>query len=60
MAKVIIRNDEPEGAAGLVQVTVVTVGEGGARDQQQVLGAGQQIEVQVGVGQFLQVDTKEG
>lgn len=56
--RVTIRHDEPEGSAEL-QVTVVTVGELGASDQQMLLAAGEEATVEVRPGQFVMVDDKE-
>lgn len=59
--RVTIRHDEPEGSAELqvTVVTVVTVGELGASDQQMLLAAGEEATVEVRPGQFVMVDDKE-
>ena len=56
MTKVTIRNEEP--GAGLVQVTVVTVGQPVVQDVKHVLQPGGGVEVEIGPTQFVMIDDK--
>ena len=54
-----IRNDEPEGSAGRLAVTVVTVGDLQAEEQKHLLAAQEAVTVHVHPGQFVMVDETE-
>lgn len=60
--KVKITNEEPEGAAARLALTVVTVGNLEAPEQKHLLAAQESITVHVHGGQFVMVDEtdKEG
>jgi len=60
--RVTIRNDEADGAAAQLAVTVVTVGDLNAEEQKHRLAAQESVTVHVHAGQFVMVDEsdKEG